>query len=48
MTDLEGSLAEAADILDRLALAYMLIGGLAVAAWGEPRAILDVDLSVWV
>jgi hypothetical protein len=26
----------------------MLIGGLAVAAWGEPRATLDVDVSVWV
>jgi hypothetical protein len=25
----------------------MLIGGLAVAAWGEPRATVDVDLTVW-
>jgi hypothetical protein len=26
----------------------MLIGGPAVAQWGEPRATLDVDLAVWV
>jgi hypothetical protein len=47
MTELESSVAEAASILDELAVPYMLIGGLAVAAWGEARATLDVDLNVW-
>ena len=26
----------------------MLIGGIAVGLWGEPRATLDVDLTLWV
>jgi len=26
----------------------MLIGGLAVALWGEPRATLDADFTIWV
>jgi hypothetical protein len=26
----------------------MVVGAMAVAMWGEPRATLDVDLSVWV
>lgn len=47
MTELESSVAEAASILEELSVPYMLIGGLAVAAWGEARATLDVDLSVW-
>jgi predicted nucleotidyltransferase len=48
MTDLEAAVAEAASILEELGMPYMLIGGLAVSAWGEARATLDVDLSVWV
>ncbi len=48
MTDLEASVAEAASLLESLSLPYMLIGGLAVSAWGEARATLDVDLSLWV
>jgi hypothetical protein len=48
MTALESSIAELASILDDLSVPYMLIGGLAVAAWGEPRATLDVDVSIWV
>jgi hypothetical protein len=47
MTDLESSVAEVASILDELSVPYMLIGGLAVAAWGEARATLDVDLNLW-
>jgi len=35
-------------LLDELGHPYMLIGGLAVAMWGEPRNTLDVDVSVWV
>jgi len=48
MTRLEAALLEAVALLDELGLHYMLIGGLAVAQWGEPRATLDVDLTVWV
>ena len=48
MTQLETALVEITSFLDRSGLPYMLIGGLAVAMWGEPRATLDVDLSVWV
>jgi hypothetical protein len=48
MTRLEASLVEIVTFLDRSGFPYMLIGGLAVAAWGEPRATLDVDLLVWV
>ncbi|MGA3078332.1 MAG: nucleotidyl transferase AbiEii/AbiGii toxin family protein [Bryobacteraceae bacterium] len=47
MTELESSVAEVASILEELSVPYMLIGGIAVAAWGEARATLDVDLSVW-
>jgi hypothetical protein len=31
-----------------LGLEYILIGGIAVGLWSEPRATLDVDLSLWV
>jgi len=48
MTELEAALVEIAAFLDESGLRYMLIGGLAVALWGEPRATLDVDVSVWV
>jgi hypothetical protein len=48
MTPLEAALAEVSSLLDSLQVPYMLIGGLAVAAWGEPRATLDIDVSVWI
>lgn len=48
MTDLECALAEVAAALEHCRLPYMLIGGLAVASTGEPRATLDVDISAWV
>lgn len=52
MTDirggLESALVEATTSLDAAAIPYMLIGGLALAAWDLPRATLDVDLTVWV
>ena len=48
MTELENALVEIASFLDEMGWPYMLIGGLAVAVWGEPRATLDVDISVWV
>ena len=48
MTRLEAALLEVVAILDASKISYMLIGGLAVAEWGEPRATLDVDLTLWV
>jgi hypothetical protein len=48
MTELESALVEIASFLDEVQWPYMLIGGLAMAMWGEPRATLDVDVSVWV
>ena len=27
---------------------YMIIGGLANAIWGHPRATLDIDVTIWV
>lgn len=48
MTQLEEALVDLASLLDEFAIPYMLIGGLAVSMWGEARATLDVDLTVWV
>jgi len=47
MTDLESAVVEAASILDELSVSYMLIGALALSSWGEARATLDVDVSLW-
>jgi hypothetical protein len=44
----EDALAQLAALLDRLRVPYMVIGGLANAVWGEPRATLDIDATVWV
>jgi hypothetical protein len=33
--------------LDDARLPYMLVGGQANAIWGEPRATLDVDVTIW-
>jgi hypothetical protein len=48
MTGLEAALVEVASALESLAVPYMLIGGLAVSAWGEPRTTVDLDLAIWV
>lgn len=48
MTQLESALLEITSILDDLRVPYVLIGGLAVSLWGEPRSTLDIDLSLWV
>jgi hypothetical protein len=48
MTPLESALLEVAGAMDRLRIPYMLIGGLAVSLWGEPRSTLDVDVTIWV
>ncbi len=48
MTDLESALVALAAVLERARIPYMVIGGLANAVWGEPRATLDIDVTVWV
>ena len=48
MSRLEAALLEVSAILDELRIPYMLIGGLAVAQWEEPRATLDIDIVIWV
>ena len=48
MTKLEAALVEVASLLQELSIPYILIGGLAVSMWGEARATLDADFSLWV
>jgi len=48
MTSLEEALLEVTSCLESLSIPHMLIGGLAVSLWGEPRATLDIDLILWV
>lgn len=48
MTRLEAALLEVVAVLDELGIPYMLIGGLAVAQWEEPRSTLDIDIAIWV
>ncbi len=48
MTQLDDAAADVSAKLSELGVPHMLIGGLAVSAWGEPRATLDVDLCLWV
>lgn len=48
MTDQEAALVAIAERLEALRIPYMVIGGMANAVWGEPRATLDVDITVWV
>ena len=47
MNDLEAAVGQAAAVFESLGIPYMLIGGLAVSVWGEPRATLDADFAVW-
>ena len=48
MSDQESALLRVAAAFDRRHTPYMVIGGLANVVWGEPRATLDVDVTVWV
>jgi hypothetical protein len=47
MTSLESALLEVTAALEHIGVRYMLIGGLAVSLWGEPRSTLDVDVTIW-
>ena len=48
MTSLERALVRLALTLSANGIPYMIIGGMANAVWGEPRATLDIDATVWV
>ena len=48
MTTQEDALAEITVFLERHGVSYMVIGGIANLVWGEPRATLDVDVTVLV
>lgn len=43
----ENALRNITAIFNRHDIAYMVIGGLANARWGHPRATLDIDITVW-
>jgi len=43
----ENTLVAVARLLDKHGLPYMVIGGMANAVWGVPRATLDIDVTVW-
>lgn len=47
MTSQESALAELTRVLTDGGVPYMVIGGLANVIWGEPRATLDIDVTVW-
>jgi hypothetical protein len=47
MSAQEVALAELCDLLEAERLPYMLMGGQANAIWGEPRATLDIDVTLW-
>jgi Nucleotidyl transferase of unknown function (DUF2204) len=46
MSELGDALALITRVMDRNGIPFMVIGGLAVAVWGEPRATRDVDVTV--
>ncbi len=48
MTALEAALIAIAEQLEAAGVPHAVIGGIANAMWGEPRATLDLDVSVWV
>lgn len=46
MTLQEKALLDLARCLEEHRIAYMIIGGIANAAWGEPRSTLDIDVTI--
>ena len=44
----EQELKQIARLLEKQHVPYMVIGGLAVAIWGNPRATIDIDITVWI
>jgi hypothetical protein len=48
LTLLEQALVEIVAALESLQIDYMVVGGIANAIWGEPRATVDIDVTVAV
>ncbi len=48
LTGQEAALVHVDRLLRTLGVPYMVIGGQANIIWGEPRATLDIDVTVWV
>jgi hypothetical protein len=48
MTILEQVLVDVGRFLSENEIPYMIIGGMANAVWGQPRATLDIDATIWV
>ena len=48
MKSLESALIAISRFLKQQNIPYMVIGGMANAIWGEPRATLDIDITIWV
>jgi predicted nucleotidyltransferase len=44
----EKALRELSNMFRDANISYMIIGGLANAIWGNPRATLDIDVTIWV
>ena len=45
MTPLDRAVHDITRALESLGIAYAIIGGIANAVWGEPRATIDVDVE---
>ena len=48
MKTFETALKDIAALFNKHHIDYMVIGGLANAKWGQPRATLDIDITIWV
>lgn len=48
MTPLDRAVHDITQVLESLGIEYAVIGGIANAIWGEPRATIDVDVTVFV
>jgi hypothetical protein len=48
MTPLDRAVHDITGVLESLHIEHAIVGGIANAIWGEPRATIDVDVSVWV
>ncbi len=48
MNLLNDALTDLSQFLSDNNINYMIIGGLANAVWGDPRATIDIDVTVWI
>ena len=48
MTPLDHAVRDITRALESLRIAYAVVGGIANAIWGEPRATIDVGVTVAV